>query len=93
MNWNYRLMKREYLNPINQEKEVIYGIHEVYYDEDGNPNGWSKEPENISSETIEGIQWQIEKFQEALTKPLLDYSDERSKTSNCDEKRLEDAKG
>lgn len=93
MTWNYRLMRREYQNPLTRETEVVYGIYEVYYDKDGEVNGWSKDPENVLSESVDGIQWMVEKFSEALGKPILEYKDERCETSDCNEKGLEDATG
>lgn len=88
--WNYRLMRRVYLNPITNLEDVVYGIYEVYYDEQGNPDGWSEHPENVSSESVDGIQWQVEKFKEALIKPMLEYND-GSEASNRDAERFEDA--
>ena len=73
MHWNYRVMRRLYPNCITGGMYETFGIYEVYYDENGEPSGWSMNPESISAETPEGIQWMVEKFQEALTKPVLEY--------------------
>ena len=66
-------MRRFYPNCVTKGTDEIFGIYEVYYDENGEPSGWSMNPESISAETPEGIQWMVEKFQEALTKPVLEY--------------------
>ena len=44
--WNYR-MTRETL----EGGEHLYSIREVYYDEDGKPNGWTKDPIAASGES------------------------------------------
>ena len=69
------------LNPITHDFDETFGIYEVYYDEKGEPNGWSVNPEYVETETIEGIQWMAEKFQEALAKPVLEYKSKIPDTS------------
>lgn len=81
MHWNYRIMRRMRLNPITHDFDETFGIYEVYYDEKGEPNGWSVNPEYVETETIEGIQWMAEKFQEALAKPVLEYKSKIPDTS------------
>lgn len=36
--WNYRVIIKE------SSRETYAGIHEVYYNKDGEPNGWSEDP-------------------------------------------------
>lgn len=74
MSWNYRVMRREFTNSAGEVEEE-FGIYEVYYDENGNPNGWAKEPRGITAESPEGLRWIHEKIAEALGKPVLDYID------------------
>jgi len=41
VSWNYRIMRHS-LKGFN---DGGYGLHEVYYDEKGQVEGWSQEPE------------------------------------------------
>lgn len=38
MSWNYRLIRSTY------GEEIGYAVHEVYYDEDGQPTSMSQDP-------------------------------------------------
>ncbi len=38
MSWNYRILKKY----MKRYKTTIYGLYEVYYDENGKPNGCTK---------------------------------------------------
>ena len=40
MTWNYRLVKHN---------DGTHGIHEVFYDDDGNPDGMSMDPIRLGS--------------------------------------------
>lgn len=73
MSWNYRIMKRTYENG-----EEEFGLYEVYYDENGQPNGWSADARPITAESLEGLKWVQEKFAEALEKPVLLYTEKES---------------
>lgn len=37
--WNYRITRETF-----PDGEHMFAIREVYYDDDGKPNGWTKEP-------------------------------------------------
>ncbi len=71
MAWNYRIMKR--VHEMGTETEVEYGLYEVYYTKEGKTNGWTKELAKPASDDLPGMAWLVEKYQEALTKPVLDY--------------------
>lgn len=64
-NWNYRVMEHE------NEREDIFQIHEVYYDEDGvagyNMNG------QIKSQSLEDLKWTLEQMLKATEKEILKY--------------------
>lgn len=77
MSWNYRVMRREFKNSSGEVEEE-FGIYEVYYDENGEPNGWTKEPRPITAESLEGLKWVHEKIAEAMGKPVLDYGEEET---------------
>ena len=68
--WNHRVLATEH------NGEIFFGVHEVYYDDEGKPNASTKEAVRIGSECIEGIQWQLTKIYECLQKPIL-WGDER----------------
>ena len=65
MSWNYRVLAHKY------EEEIYFEIHEVYYDENGIPNGYKEKPVTISGENIKGMRWALNKMKECLKKPIL----------------------
>ena len=67
--WNYRVLAREY------NGEPYYSIHEVYYDEDGNPNGYVDQVASVNGEDISSIRWSLNKMKEALNKTVLWHGD------------------
>jgi len=54
--------------------ETWYGIHEVFYDEDGKVDGWT-EDEEIMGESLEELKQTLEWMLVCLDKPVLDYDD------------------
>lgn len=69
MTWNYRIIVYE------GDGENYFQMHEVYYDEDGNPDGYTENPIHIGAKSIEELEWVFEKMKEALTKPILSTKD------------------
>lgn len=65
MGWNHRVLAHKY------REEVYLQIHEVFYDENGIPNGYTAEPITIGAEDIKGIRWTLNKMKECLKKPIL----------------------
>lgn len=68
MSWNYRVVKTIVCG------EESYGIHEVYYDEQGEPRMFSADPCPVYSETLEGLEKEISRFEAALGRPILQES-------------------
>jgi hypothetical protein len=69
MTWNYRVL-------AHQDGDGTYfQIHEVYYDEQGNPNGYTERGTTMGSETLESLRSELERMRECLSKPVLSYSD------------------
>ena len=64
MGWNHRILAHEY------KGEVYLQIHEVYYDEEGKPDGYSENPIPVGSETVKGITWTLNKMLECRAKPM-----------------------
>lgn len=50
MSWNYRAIKQTIMD------EDVYRIYEVYYDKDGQLNGWTQKPSYPQGETLEELQ-------------------------------------
>jgi len=63
--WNYRILAKEY------NDEVYFQIHEVYYDSNEKPNGYTENPISVGAETVDGIKWVLSKMAEAYEKPIL----------------------
>ena len=85
MTWNYRVMKRgfEYKDEFgNNIVEYQYGIHEVYYDDDGNITCWSENPIKVRSDDVEGLKWILKRFKKALKKSVVDYDAEYKRVKN-----------
>lgn len=69
MSWNYRVVK------TTVDGEDSYGIHEVYYDEEGKPKMFSADPCPVFSETLEGLEEEISRIRAALGRSALQESD------------------
>ena len=70
MTWNYRIIRH---------KEGHFALHEVYYDDAGNPNGMTANPISFrsdSDEGSEGIAISLERaLKDARERPVLGISD------------------
>jgi len=67
MTWNYRVVKR------TVGEATGYGIHEVYYSDDGSPEMCSEHPSLPYGETPDELAQDLLHFAQALEKPVLDY--------------------
>lgn len=65
MGWNHRILAHK------DGDDWCFQIHEVYYDEQGNPNSYTSNPVGVSAESIEGINWTLDKMKECTNKPIL----------------------
>lgn len=71
MSWNYRIVRY----PDDGTGEVIFGIHEAYYNHknDDKPHSITKYSASSSFKTMtEYNQW-LERVKDAMLKPILDY--------------------
>ena len=73
MTWNHRVVRREYPEAASEEDRVLYGIHEVYYDEAGVCDATTVEPEPVIGTSVDDLRWTLEHMLRALDKPVLDY--------------------
>lgn len=74
MSWNYRLVKHVKQTTTGQEEWL--GIHEVYYDAEGNPHSMSTNPSYPYGENINDLAESIENYVLATQKPILYYEGE-----------------
>ena len=73
MSWNYRLTKETIRNKHLAEPEILFGIREVFYDENGDISGFSEEPD-IISDSIDGMKDILTKMLKSCNKPVIDYN-------------------
>lgn len=66
--WNYRVLRTP-----TSEGELAYGIHEVYYDEEGTITNWS-DSMTPQSDTLEGLADDLNLMMQAFEKDLLTLS-------------------
>jgi len=65
MGWNHRVLSHEH------NGEVYLQIHDVYYNENGTPDGYTENPISVGSETIKGITYTLNKMLKRRTKHIL----------------------
>jgi len=65
MGWNYRVLAHK------DGDEMYFMMHEVYYNKDGIPNSYTANGVGLGSNSIEGLEWGLDKMKEALSKPIL----------------------
>lgn len=70
MSWNHRVVKRTHPNG-----DVSFGIHEVYYDDDGKVTGYTKEPIGIVEDTEEDLYTTLNRLIDAAGKDVLIYEE------------------
>ena len=78
--WNHRIMLHK-AGSVEKNPALKWGeylaIHEVHYDDNGNPEMASKDALGIlgdeGKDSLSSIKWILEKMMEALDKPILDY--------------------
>jgi hypothetical protein len=70
MTWNYRVMKFTYSNGT-----CYFAFHEVYYDEQGNPNGYSSTACEPYGESMEELKSDMSMMLKAFHLPVLTESD------------------
>ena len=71
MSWNYRVVKDDC-------EEGYYEIMEVYYDKEGNINGYA-DTGCPYGESLEGVKRCLELMSKALDEPILQLKDLNSK--------------
>lgn len=67
MSWNYRIIK----NKCPDTEEIMYQIFEVYYDDQGEIDCWSSEPDTALGDSVPDLKEDLLHQLEALEKPVL----------------------
>jgi hypothetical protein len=67
MTWNYRIMRT-----LCPDGTPSYGIHEVYYGQDGEVRNWTANDVGPHGETLEELASDLAHVFDALRKPVLD---------------------
>ncbi len=70
--WNYRVLAYKH----KYAKEASLNIYEVYYNEEGVPNGYAEDPATVEGGSIKGFKWTLKHMKKCLKKPIL-YCGER----------------
>ncbi len=73
MTWNYRLVKKSL--PDSEHEHFTYGIHEVYYNEDGTAWGVTEDPVDMSAEHLNELKIQWDMLIEAFGRPVIEYDE------------------
>lgn len=65
MSWNHRILAKQ------SGEEVFYQMYEVYYDENGKPNGYGENGVVVGGSEVNHIKWQLTMMKYALKEPVL----------------------
>lgn len=71
MTWNYRVIEHDTPEPT----ESPFGIHEVYYDDQGRVKAWTEKAVGVAAPTVVALGEELEIMAEALKKPVLKESE------------------
>lgn len=67
MTWNHRVFRS-----VDEHGEVAFTIREVFYDDDGKVEGWTKDPIAAYGETLEGLRTELIRMLAATANPILE---------------------
>jgi hypothetical protein len=66
--WNYRVLA---VSNKTYPDEISLEFYEVYYNDEGVPDGYTANPVGVGSDTMKGLGWVLNRMKEALKKPVL----------------------
>lgn len=69
MSWDYRLVHR-----IETDGET-YAVHEVYYNDAGQPNGVTERPCYLAAESVKELRSDLMLMRHAFELPILEWED------------------
>jgi hypothetical protein len=78
MSWNHRVIRRK--SGLGHEPEFIYAVHEVYYNENGEIDGWTAQPVSPAGDDLKQLGSDLSRFSAALDLPVLE---ELESGENC----------
>lgn len=70
MTWNHRVLKHK------DGEDNWYQIHEVYYDKEGNVDGYTKDGASVGGNSLEELKWVLEKMLESIEKEIIEYKED-----------------
>lgn len=73
MSWNYRITKEVRHHKYLHEPETLFGIREVYYDDNGDVVNMAEMPDVIG-ESVDEIENILDKMIKCCKKPVIDYN-------------------
>ncbi len=79
MGWNHRVLASEH------KDELYLSIHEVYYDKNGKPDGFTAKAISIGGYGLIDIAWTLERMKECMEKPVL-WSDDKFPSECIDDR-------
>ena len=80
MSWNYRLMAQP-----DGSGGMWFEIHEVYYDEKGEPESYTTIPADVSGGDIDDIMFGLSGMKDAINRPILWLGDKFPEEFDYDE--------
>lgn len=89
--WNHRVIKHTKTSVIDKvkETETWFSIHEVFYDDAGHPNGYTEDAVEPFGESLLELADELNRFQSALSKPVLVHEDFFPKTGSLHPRDIE----
>ena len=69
MKWDYRVLAKEC------EGELMFGIHEIYYDGDGVPEMCTQDAVDVVGDNLAELVQTLAWMRKALRQPILSYTD------------------
>lgn len=77
--WNYRVIHRKYPVPesmravVGHDWDDNYAVHEVYYDEAGEPKSCTTNPVGIEADNMPDLHATKALYVQALLRPVLEW--------------------
>jgi hypothetical protein len=65
MSWNHRVLAHKDGN------DWFFQIHEVYYDNQHVPNGYTENPVTVGGESLDAVRWVLDNMKDCVDKPIL----------------------
>ncbi len=74
MTWNYRVTQERV-----DDDTYVFGIREVYYNDAGEIQTWTKDTMDPHGEDLEELQIDLNYMQAAMLQPVLELSEDRKR--------------